>query len=75
MTENNSKFGIRPYSTIKISRKIFGLWVEYYTVERYDDDPLVVYHNTRRVFAGKNMRLRLCWEDEIYDIDTGKRLK
>jgi len=78
--ENKEKslFGIRPYHHIMISRRIMGIWLEYAMIDRYDEEPIDLFRKTRdhysRLWGPKNVRLRLCWDSEMYN-GKGERLK
>jgi len=69
---------VRPYHRIMISRKILGFWLEFPMVDRMDNDPEEFFNQTRdhysRQWGAKNVRLRLYWQDDLYN-GEGKRLK
>jgi len=76
--KDKSIFGIRPYKRILIARKVMGLWVEFPMIDRMNNDPDEFFRQTQdhysRKWGAKNVRLRLYWEDEIYN-GQGKQLK
>jgi len=72
MENEKSKTFDRPYTRIMISRRILEfLWIEFWSIDRYDDDPLEFFWRTRdhykRMWGPENVRLRLYWNGEIFD--------
>lgn len=66
-----SKTFDRPYIRIMIAKKVLGMWFEFWSMERYDDDPLEFFRRTRdhyrRMWGAENVRLRLYWSQEYYN--------
>jgi len=69
--KERSKIFDHPYVRIIIARKVLGLWFEFWSINRYNDDPFELFHRTRdryrKMWGSKNVRLRLYWSDEYYD--------
>lgn len=58
----------RDYDYINVSRKVWGLWWNITSVNRYAEDALVVLHRTRDHYKNQwghgNVKLTLVWNSE-----------